>query len=748
MIDHINATQARHIVTIEDPIEVLHTDKRSIVNQREVGDRHRRLPRRAQAGAAAGPRRHPHRRDARPRDGVGRARPPPRPATSCSRRCTPWARPRRSTASSTSSRPTSSSRCACRSPARSRGSSPSGSWSAATARAACPRWRCSSRPAGSSTRSPTADADPRARGDHRRRRVLRDADVRPEPAAPLLDGRGRPARTRLAASTNPHDLRLKIEQADMLRQHEAEAGQAVRPHRLTARAAQPTSGPAPHRRRRATMTAVSVPAATRAAPRARLARSQQVARALADGGHECYLVGGSVRDALLDRAARSTSTSPPTPGPTRSSGSLAAGPTTSGSRASASAPSAAQEGGVPCEITTFRAEVYRPESRKPEVAFADDIETDLSRRDFTVNAMALRLPDAGARRPVRRGGRPRGAAAAHAARARGLVQRRPAAHAARGPLRRRGSASSPTPSSWPRSRRCAEPARDRRARSASATSSRSCCSSTTRRPGSGSSRDTGLSDEFLPELNAMRLEQDPIHHHKDVLAHTIAVVRKTSPELRAAARRAVPRRRQAEDALVRARACDVPPPRGGRRAHDGGAAAPRCGTRTTSSTTSRSSSTCTCASTPTRWAGPTTRCAATCATPGTCSRRSTTCSAATARRATSARRGRSSRRMDELEARIAELPRAGGAAVDPAAARRPPGDGLPRRGAGPRRGRGARRSCSRPASTRARSTRTTPTPASAPGTTPEPRRLAPTEDQESWVRAVRGGERTSGRLGV
>ena len=38
MIDHINATKARHIVTIEDPIEVLHSDKLSIINQREVGD--------------------------------------------------------------------------------------------------------------------------------------------------------------------------------------------------------------------------------------------------------------------------------------------------------------------------------------------------------------------------------------------------------------------------------------------------------------------------------------------------------------------------------------------------------------------------------------------------------------------------------------------------------------------------------------------------------------------------------------
>jgi poly(A) polymerase len=43
---------------------------------------------------------------------------------------------------------------------------------------------------------------------------------------------------------------------------------------------------------------------------------------------------------------------------------------------------------------------------------------------------------------------------------------------------------------------------------------------------------TGLADEFLPELNALQLEQDPIHQHKDVLAHTIAVVSKTKPDLR------------------------------------------------------------------------------------------------------------------------------------------------------------------------------------------------------------------------
>ncbi|HEU4975580.1 MAG TPA: PilT/PilU family type 4a pilus ATPase [Baekduia sp.] len=37
MIDHINSTKARHIVTIEDPIEFLHQDKRSVINQREIG---------------------------------------------------------------------------------------------------------------------------------------------------------------------------------------------------------------------------------------------------------------------------------------------------------------------------------------------------------------------------------------------------------------------------------------------------------------------------------------------------------------------------------------------------------------------------------------------------------------------------------------------------------------------------------------------------------------------------------------
>lgn len=52
-----------------------------------------------------------------------------------------------------------------------------------------------------------------------------------------------------------------------------------------------------------------------------------------------------------------------------------------------------RSGGRDYEITTHRAESYTSDSRKPVVSFGDEIETDLSRRDFTVNAMAIELPD-------------------------------------------------------------------------------------------------------------------------------------------------------------------------------------------------------------------------------------------------------------------------------------------------------------------------------------------------------------------
>ena len=52
---------------------------------------------------------------------------------------------------------------------------------------------------------------------------------------------------------------------------------------------------------------------------------------------------------------------------------------------------AGKRGETTVEITTYRSDKYDPSSRKPEVEFGDNIEGDLSRRDFTVNAMALEL---------------------------------------------------------------------------------------------------------------------------------------------------------------------------------------------------------------------------------------------------------------------------------------------------------------------------------------------------------------------
>ena len=51
----------------------------------------------------------------------------------------------------------------------------------------------------------------------------------------------------------------------------------------------------------------------------------------------------------------------------------------------------ARKGDRVYEITTHRAEAYHPDTRKPDVEFSDAIEIDLSRRDFTINAMALEL---------------------------------------------------------------------------------------------------------------------------------------------------------------------------------------------------------------------------------------------------------------------------------------------------------------------------------------------------------------------
>lgn len=119
---------------------------------------------------------------------------------------------------------------------------------------------------------------------------------------------------------------------------------------------------------------------------------QELGHLFVDAGHELALVGGPVRDAFLGR------------------GSIDLDLTTSARPEEIEALTARwadaqwdvgrafgtiglRKGGYTVEITTYRADAYDGASRKPVVAFGEDLVADLVRRDFTVNAMALRLPD-------------------------------------------------------------------------------------------------------------------------------------------------------------------------------------------------------------------------------------------------------------------------------------------------------------------------------------------------------------------
>jgi poly(A) polymerase len=260
-------------------------------------------------------------------------------------------------------------------------------------------------------------------------------------------------------------------------------------------------------------------ALVRASPFAKVA--QELGRRFAAGGHQLYLVGGTVRDALLERSSPdvdfTTDASPEQ---------IVAlvrgwddGVWLQGARYGTVG---VRKGDFRLEITTFRSDVYREESRKPEVTFGRTVEDDLARRDFTVNAMAVRLPD----------GRfvdPYGGLADLAAR-RLRTPSSPAVSFEDDPLRMLRAARFAAQLELVPTKETLSGIAERHARLAIVSRERIRDELTKlllgRAPGKGLwiVVQTGLAKEFLPELPALALAQDPVHRHKDVLRHTIAVV--------------------------------------------------------------------------------------------------------------------------------------------------------------------------------------------------------------------------------
>ena len=114
----------------------------------------------------------------------------------------------------------------------------------------------------------------------------------------------------------------------------------------------------------------------------------ELGEAFARAGHDLYLVGGSVRDALMGRLGHDLDfTTDARPDDTEAILRQHTHATWDIGRAFGTI--GAQIDDWVVEVTTYRADAYHPDSRKPEIVYGETLEDDLIRRDFTVNAMAL-----------------------------------------------------------------------------------------------------------------------------------------------------------------------------------------------------------------------------------------------------------------------------------------------------------------------------------------------------------------------
>ena len=256
--------------------------------------------------------------------------------------------------------------------------------------------------------------------------------------------------------------------------------------------------------------------------------ARELGELFAAAGHELYLVGGTVRDTLLATGAPeedvdldfATSARPPTSEAllrrfTEERGTVFL----TGARFGTVS---AVRDGQEIEVTTFRADEYEAGSRHPEVTYGDSLAGDLARRDFTVNAMAVRVP--GFEFVDLFGGL-------------SDLQRRvlrtpidPRASFGDDPLRmlrlaRFASqlAAAPDEDTFAAARAMADQLRTISAERIRDELCKLVLGASPRR-GLVLLTDTDLAPHVLPELDALRACVDPHHRHKDVWEHTLAVV--------------------------------------------------------------------------------------------------------------------------------------------------------------------------------------------------------------------------------
>jgi poly(A) polymerase len=269
------------------------------------------------------------------------------------------------------------------------------------------------------------------------------------------------------------------------------------------------------RQRRAAATLLREPAAAVAG----------LARLFAARNHQLALVGGSVRDSFLGRLADGDLDLATSALPEQVREIAEGWADTVWETGIEFGTIGLRKGNTVCEITTYRSEQYQADSRKPEVRYGTSLEADLSRRDFTVNAIAARLPSLEIVDPfgglhdlkdrvLRTPGKPEDSFSDDALRI----------------LRAARFAAQIGFEVVPEVRAAMQAMAGR----LSVVSAERVCAELTkllRAPGpEGPVRgiavlvDTGVADQVLPEIPALKLQIDEHHRHKDVYQHTLTVL--------------------------------------------------------------------------------------------------------------------------------------------------------------------------------------------------------------------------------